>query len=70
MAEQGEDFNSFCWAFTDGKPLRNDGRQVPAQTPLSAKVSKELKQRGFKFVWSDNCLRLDAGGGHGNDHAQ
>lgn len=69
MAEQGEDFNSFCWAFTDGKPLRNDGRQVPAQTPLSAKVSKELKQRGFKFVGPTIVYAWMQAVGMVNDHA-
>jgi DNA-3-methyladenine glycosylase I len=50
MQARGEDFAAFCWSFTDGKVLRGDGRSVPASTPLSATVSKELKQRGFKFV--------------------
>jgi DNA-3-methyladenine glycosylase I len=50
MQARGEDFAAFCWSFTDGKVLRGDGRSVPASTPLSATISKELKQRGFKFV--------------------
>lgn len=50
MAARGEDFADFCWSFTGGKRLRGDGRTVPASTPESERISKELKRRGFKFV--------------------
>jgi DNA-3-methyladenine glycosylase I len=50
MRDSGEDFSDFCWSFTDGKVLRGDGIDLPANTPLSEQVSKELKRRGFKFV--------------------
>lgn len=50
MHKRGEDFTGFCWSFTDGKVLKGDGGTVPASTPLSEHVSKELKKRGFKFV--------------------
>lgn len=50
MREKGEDFAEFAWSFVDGKPIRNEMGSVPAQTPLSEKISKELKKRGFKFV--------------------
>jgi DNA-3-methyladenine glycosylase I len=50
MRERGEDFDSYCWSFTDGKVIRGDGRTVQAQTPLSVTISKDLKKRGFKFV--------------------
>jgi DNA-3-methyladenine glycosylase I len=50
MRDSGEDFADFCWSFTDGKVLRGDGIDLPANTPLSEQVSKELKRRGFKFV--------------------
>ncbi|HVV90813.1 MAG TPA: DNA-3-methyladenine glycosylase I [Solirubrobacterales bacterium] len=50
MREAGEDFGEFCWSFVDGEPLRGDGIEIPARTPLSATISKELKRRGFKFV--------------------
>ncbi|MCY4155675.1 MAG: DNA-3-methyladenine glycosylase I, partial [Gammaproteobacteria bacterium] len=51
-----EDFGSFdhyIWDFVGGKPIQNawqHGAQIPAQTPLSNKISKDLKQRGFNFV--------------------
>jgi DNA-3-methyladenine glycosylase I len=50
MRDRGEDFADFVWSFVDGKPLAGDGINVPAQTPLSAEISKALKARGFKFV--------------------
>jgi len=50
MRERGEDFDAYCWSFTDGKVIRGDGRTVHAQTPLSVTLSKDLKKRGFKFV--------------------
>lgn len=50
MAARGEDFATFSWSFTGGNVRKGDGRSVPAQTELSAVVSKELKRRGFKFV--------------------
>lgn len=49
MQKSGQDFASFLWAIVGGKPIRNQG-PVPAQTPLSVEMSKQLKQRGFKFV--------------------
>ncbi|HET8745419.1 MAG TPA: DNA-3-methyladenine glycosylase I [Ramlibacter sp.] len=50
MQDSGENFADFCWAFTGGKVLVGDGRHVPASTPKSEEISKELKRRGFKFV--------------------
>jgi DNA-3-methyladenine glycosylase I len=50
MEDRGETFAGFCWSFTDEKVLKGNGRTVPASTPLSEKISKEMKRRGFKFV--------------------
>jgi DNA-3-methyladenine glycosylase I len=50
MAARGEDFADFCWSFTEGRVLHGDGLTIAASTPVSEKVSKALKQRGFKFV--------------------
>ncbi len=50
MQEAGEDFSAFAWSFVDGKPLKNETGELPAQTPLSVEISKALKKRGFKFV--------------------
>ncbi|ESQ81398.1 DNA-3-methyladenine glycosylase I [Asticcacaulis benevestitus] len=48
MQERGDDFAAFCWSFTDGKPVQGAGYNT--ETALSARISKELKRRGFKFV--------------------
>jgi DNA-3-methyladenine glycosylase I len=50
MRDAGEGFSEFAWAFVDGAPLVNGTGEVPAQTPLSETISRELKRRGFKFV--------------------
>ena len=50
MAERGESFSEFCWSFTNGGVLQGDGRTVIASSPLSERISKEMKRRGFKFV--------------------
>jgi DNA-3-methyladenine glycosylase I len=46
-------FSAYLWRFVDGRPVLNrwrHEREIPAQTPLSAKISRDLKQRGFQFV--------------------
>jgi DNA-3-methyladenine glycosylase I len=50
--EKGPGFSHFLWDFVEGKPIINRFktiREVPAETPLSRNISKELKGRGFKF---------------------
>lgn len=47
------DFSSYLWNFMDGAPLVShfsDAREIPAQTPLSQKIAKDLRQKGFSFV--------------------
>jgi DNA-3-methyladenine glycosylase I len=50
MQDEGEDFSKFVWGMAGGKPIRNTTGTVPAKTPFSEEMSKELKKRGFKFV--------------------
>ena len=50
MRDRGEDFADYVWSFTGGRVVRGDGVSLPAKTPLSEKVSADLKDRGFKFV--------------------
>jgi DNA-3-methyladenine glycosylase I len=53
MREAGEDFSTFLWSFTDGRPIqtfREGLADVPAETPLSREISAALKARGFRFV--------------------
>ena len=50
--EQRQGFDQFLWEYTGGRPLVNDWQtlsQVPAQTPLSERISTDLKREGFKF---------------------
>ncbi|MEM6604102.1 MAG: DNA-3-methyladenine glycosylase I [Pseudomonadota bacterium] len=48
-------FSDYLWAYVDHKPINNHwptAEDVPTQTPLSIKISKDLKKRGFRFVGS------------------
>ncbi len=50
--EKEQGFSTFLWDFVDGKTIRHAFQhvgEVPAETDLSRKISKELKARGFKF---------------------
>ena len=61
-------FDSFIWRFVDGKPKQNRWRslaEIPASTPESDAMSRELKRRGFKFVGTHHLLRPHAGDRHG-----
>lgn len=69
-----EDFGSFSdyiWGFVDGEPIQNSWRtmrDVPATTPLSDRISKDLKQRGFTFVGSTIIYAHMQATGMVNDH--
>jgi DNA-3-methyladenine glycosylase I len=69
MAERGEDFTDYCWSFTNGKVLKGNGRIVPASTPLSEAIAKDLKRRGFKFVGPAIVYAWMQAVGIVNDHA-
>ena len=48
-------FSKYLWGFVDDQPIVNrpaSGQGVPARTPLSDRISKDLKKRGFRFVGS------------------
>jgi DNA-3-methyladenine glycosylase I len=64
-------FDHYIWRFVEGRPIRNRWRklgQIPARTPLSDTVSKDLKKRGFTFVGSTVCYALMQATGLVNDH--
>ena len=64
-------FSSYIWEFVDGKPVQNKFRtmsEVPANTPLSDSISKDLKKRGFKFVGSTVIYAHMQATGMVNDH--
>jgi len=69
MDEGGERFADFCWSFTDGKVVKGNGRTVPASSPLSERMSKEMKQRGFKFVGPTIVYAWAQAVGIVNDHS-
>mgnify|MGYP000194505253 CR=1 FL=1 len=68
MRDSGEDFADYAWAFVDGQPIRNDGLSFPAKTALSETISKDLKQRGFKFVGPTIIYAHMQATGMVNDH--
>jgi DNA-3-methyladenine glycosylase I len=70
MEARGERFSEFCWSFTDGKVLVGNGRSVPTSTPLSERISKEMKRRGFNFVGPTIVYAWMQAVGIVNDHAQ
>jgi DNA-3-methyladenine glycosylase I len=66
-------FDRYLWAFVDGNPIVNRPRargQVPAHTPLSDRVSKDLKKRGFRFVGTTIIYAYLQAVGVVNDHAR
>ncbi len=69
MEKDGERFSDFCWSFTRGKVIKGDGKTMPAITPLSEEISKELKRRGFKFVGPTIVYAWMQAVGIVNDHA-
>jgi DNA-3-methyladenine glycosylase I len=69
MEEGGESFSDFCWSFTDGEVLKGNGRSIVASSPLSEKISKEMKRRGFKFVGPTIVYAWMQAVGIVNDHS-
>ena len=64
-------FSKFIWAYVNEKPIVNHFKtraEVPATTPLSDKISKDLKKRGFKFVGSTVIYAYLQAVGMVNDH--
>jgi DNA-3-methyladenine glycosylase I len=71
IMEAGPGFSAFLWDFVDGKPIVNRYKsmsQVPAETPLSRAISKELKSRGFKFCGPTIVYAFMQATGMVNDH--
>ncbi|MBE0392948.1 DNA-3-methyladenine glycosylase I [Flavobacterium sp. PL002] len=73
IQEEFGSFSKYIWEFTEGKPLINNPKtlkDVPATTPLSDKISKDLKKRGFKFVGSTVIYAFMQATGMVNDHVE
>ncbi|MCH7478588.1 MAG: DNA-3-methyladenine glycosylase I [SAR324 cluster bacterium] len=64
-------FAEFLWQFVDGRPRRNSWKttaDIPARTPESEAMSKELMKRGFRFVGPTICYAHMQATGLVNDH--
>jgi len=71
MRAAGIDFSEFVWSFVDGRPIVNawrDSARVPASTPISDALGKELKRRGFRFVGPTIVYAFMQAAGLVNDH--
>lgn len=71
VQEEFGSFDAFIWEFVGGNPLQNDWKthkRVPASTPESDAMSKELKKRGFRFVGSTILYAFMQATGMVNDH--
>jgi len=64
-------FDKYIWQFTNGETIQNafrDMSEIPANTPESDAMSKDLKKRGFKFVGTTICYAFMQAVGMVNDH--
>jgi DNA-3-methyladenine glycosylase I len=64
-------FDTYLWGFVGGRPIQNRWRRladVPARTAESDAMSRDLLQRGFKFVGSTICYAFMQATGMVNDH--
>jgi DNA-3-methyladenine glycosylase I len=71
IMERGPGFSRLLWDFVDGTPKVNHfktSRQIPAETPISRAMSKELAQRGFKFCGPTIVYAFMQAVGMVNDH--
>jgi len=71
IQEEFGSFSSYLWGFTNGEQVVNhfdNISRIPATTPLSDTISKDLKQRGFKFMGSTIIYAHMQATGLVNDH--
>lgn len=69
--EERDGFSAFCWRYVDGAPIRNafsSAAAVPAWTPLSARMSKDLRAEGFRFCGPTIVYAWMQATGLVNDH--
>lgn len=69
--EAAQGFDKFLWGYVGGKPIVNNWTsmsQVPASTPLSVQISKDLKKAGFKFCGPTIVYAFMQAVGMVNDH--
>ena len=71
VQEEFGSFAAYMWGFVDGRPVQNAWRslaEIPASTPQSDALSRDLKRRGFRFVGSTICYAHMQAVGMVNDH--
>lgn len=71
LCEAHGSLNEFMWRYVSGRPVRNDWQtadDVPATTPLSDQISKDLRKLGFKFLGSTTVYAYMQAIGMVNDH--
>jgi DNA-3-methyladenine glycosylase I len=71
IQQQLGSFDSLLWSFVDHRPLINEFKtmaELPAQTPTSAAMSRDLRKRGFGFVGPTICYAFMQSAGLVNDH--
>ena len=71
VQEEFDSFDSYVWRFVDGRPRQNTWttlEDVPAQTPISNAMSRDLRKRGFTFVGPTICYAHMQATGMVNDH--
>jgi DNA-3-methyladenine glycosylase I len=71
VQKEFETFDTYIWQFVDGRPIQNNFTslsQIPATSKESDALSKDLKQRGFKFVGSTIVYAHMQATGMVNDH--
>ncbi|MFE3869829.1 DNA-3-methyladenine glycosylase I [Flavobacterium sp. ZS1P70] len=73
VQDEFDSFSKYIWEFTGGKLINNNRKtlkEVPATTPLSDAISKDLKKRGFKFVGSTVVYAHMQATGMVDDHVE
>lgn len=73
LLEEYNSLSDYLWSFVDGKPIINHWKsikQAPTATPISDKLSKDLKKKGFSFVGTTICYAFMQAVGMVNDHVE
>jgi len=71
IQEEFGSFSQYIWGYVGGKPIVNhweNRADIPASTPLSDQISKDMKKRGFKFFGTTICYAHMQATGVVNDH--
>ncbi len=71
VQEEFGSFDAYIWGFVGGRPIQNawpDMASIPAKTPLSETISKDLKKRGFNFIGPTIIYAYMQAAGLVNDH--